>query len=160
MSSPANLKSIEWIQNAIAALRHHPPSENKSLTEINNGCHDSLQLCQNVLGYALERPKYYRREQELLKATYHLLDDQLVRFEIWISEADVKDGTLDFNLDSCGKDSATSKASSIPRCFSLVKETLLDIRILLDGISDQIVKHLKDNESSYVTLEYVKSIPY
>jgi hypothetical protein len=158
MSSP--IKPLGWIQTAIAALHHHPSSENKSLTEINNGCHDSLQLYQNVLGYALERSKYYMEEQELLKVIYHLLDDQLVRFEIWISEADVKDGTLDFNLDSSGKDSATTKASSIPRCFSLLKETLLDIRILLDGISHQIVKHLEDNEGSYATLEYVEFIPY
>ena len=143
---------------AIEALRQRPLSfggSYNSLTELNNSCRDALQAYQSVLVYASEQ---HSREQDLLHSIRFLLDDQLVRFDIWMTEADVRDGTLEVKDAASAKNQATGE--ELPRCFELVEETLLSICMLLDSISDRIVNIIEEIENTDAASTYVFSYPY
>jgi hypothetical protein len=105
-------------------------STSSSLTELHNSCRDVLELqLQTILDYARPRSTTI---QDLLYPICRLLDDQLVRFAIWASDAEIDEGTLEVNND--GPRNEFSIEEGVPRSFGLVREALLGIDSSLGNI--------------------------
>jgi hypothetical protein len=158
------LKALDTITRGVSFHITAMPAD-IPLSELNQLCQNGLDELHRVLHeYVMQR---VREEQDLWHSILLLLDDQIVRFELWNTEVEEEVEEVDDRFPSRQEEFELDRAvpGETPKVLWLVRDALTQIHRLSSNVADCIsniihmLEGMRDTAGRYVNFERFSFIP-